>query len=508
MPDQALPVARPRDSAGRADAAPHPALAGSTLLRQDLFIDGAWTPAESGERLDVVDPASGALVASVASAGAGDVRRAIAAAQAAFPVWSGKPATERSRILRGWFELILDHVDELAAILTAEQGKPLRESVAEIRYGAGFVEWYAEEAKRLYGETIPTNVSGRRLLTLRQPVGVVATITPWNFPMAMIARKAGPALAAGCTLVVKPASETPCSALALAELAARAGLPAGVVNVVHGEPALVGDVLTASPQVRALSFTGSTEVGRLLLAKCAPTVKKVALELGGNAPLIVFDDADLDLAVEGAIASKFRNAGQTCVCANRMIVQAGVHDRFVERLEAAVAGLRVGNGFEPEVDQGPLVSQAAVEKVRDHLADALERGARITVGGRPHPLGGTYFEPTVVLGATSAMKIASEETFGPVAPVFRVESEDEALALANATESGLAAYFFTRDLGRAWRVGERLEFGVVGVNTGLISYEGAPFGGVKQSGLGREGSRHGIDEYLDYKYLCIEGLGL
>src|SRR5581483_2472545 len=376
--------------------------------------------------------------------------------------------------------------------------KPLREAAGEIRYGAAFLEWYAEEGKRLYGETIPTNASGRRALTIRQPVGVAASITPWNFPMAMIARKAGPALAAGCTLVVKPADETPCSALALAELADRAGLPPGVLNVVVGEAEMVGDVLTRSTAVRALSFTGSTAVGRLLLAKSAATVKKVALELGGNAPLIVFDDADLELAVEGAIASKFRNAGQTCVCANRLLVQSGIHDAFVERLGAAVQALRVGNGFDDDVDQGPLISEDALGKVEAHIADACSLGARVAVGGSRHALGGTYFEPTVLVGATPAMRIAHDETFGPVAPVFRFETEAEAIALANGTESGLAAYFFTRDHGRAWRVGEALEFGVVGINTGLISHEGAPFGGVKQSGLGREGSRHGIDEYLDY----------
>ena len=505
MNESVSPPSRPRQP--RPAHEPPASIRGSGLLREELFIGGEGLRSSSGERLEVVDPATGATVAWVACATRDDVERAIEAARRAFPAWAALPAPERSRVLRSWFELILAHTDELAAILTAEQGKPLREAVGEIRYGAGFIEWYAEEAKRLYGETIPANLSGRRMLTLRQPVGVAAAITPWNFPMAMIARKAGPALAAGCTLVVKPASETPCSALALAELAARAGLPAGVLNVVHGDPELVGDVLTGSPAVRALSFTGSTEVGRLLLAKCAPTVKKVALELGGNAPLIVFDDADLELAVEGAMASKFRNAGQTCVCANRILVQAGIHDRFVERLEAAVSGLRVGNGFDPDVDQGPLVSAAAVDKVRQHIADAVALGARVSVGGRPHARGGTFFEPTVLLGATAAMRIANEETFGPVAPVFRFEGEQEALALANATESGLAAYFFTRDLARAWRVGEALEFGVVGVNTGIISYEGAPFGGVKQSGLGREGSRHGIDEYLDLKYLCVEGLG-
>jgi succinate-semialdehyde dehydrogenase/glutarate-semialdehyde dehydrogenase len=452
----------------------------SELLQQDLFIDGAWVPGSDGERLAVTDPASGAELARVACATAGDVARAIAAAQRAFPAWAALPATERSRLLRAWNDAIVAHTDELAAILTAEQGKPLREAAAEIRYGAGFIEWFAEEAKRLYGETVPASAPGRRILVLRQPAGVAAAITPWNFPMAMIARKVGPALAAGCP---------------------------GVLNVVHGEPELVGGVLTGSPLVRVLSFTGSTEVGRLLLAQSAPTIKKVALELGGNAPLIVFDDADLELAVAGTMASKFRASGQTCICANRIIVQNGIHDRFVAKLEQAVSALRVGSGFDPEVDQGPLINGAAVEKVQAQLADALERGARLTVGGGLHGLGGTFFEPTVLLDATPDMQIAREETFGPIAPVFRFEREEEALALANATESGLAAYFFTRDLGRAWRVGEALEFGIVGLNTGAVSYEGAPFGGVKQSGIGREGSRHGIDEYLDYKYLCIEGLG-
>ena len=483
-----------------------PQLEGSTLLRDDLFIGGEWSPSSGGARFEVLDPATGGRIAHVASATEDDVERAIAAAAEAFPAWAALPAPRRASLLRAWYELILEHVDELAAILTAEQGKPLAEAAGEIRYGAGFIEWFAEESKRLYGETIPTNAPGRRVLTIRQPVGVAAAITPWNFPMAMITRKAGPALAAGCTLVLKPASETPLSALALAELARRADLPPGVLNVVVGEAALIGDVITRSPVVRALSFTGSTDVGRMLLAKCAPTVKKVALELGGNAPLIVFDDADLELAIEGAMASKFRNAGQTCVCANRILVQAGIHDAFVERLEAAVRALRVGNGFDGEVEQGPLISDGAVHKVQEHIADAVEHGARVSVGGGLHERGGTFFEPTVLVGATEDMLIASDETFGPVAPVFRFETEEEAVRLANSTESGLAAYFFTRDLGRTWRVGDALEFGVVGVNTGLISYEGAPFGGVKQSGLGREGSRHGIDEYLDYKYVCVEGI--
>jgi succinate-semialdehyde dehydrogenase/glutarate-semialdehyde dehydrogenase len=483
-----------------------PQLEGSTLLKDDLFVGGEWLPASDGARFDVLDPATGSLLARVASATEQDVEHAIEAASDAFPAWAALPAPQRSSLLRGWYELILEHVDELAAILTAEQGKPLAEAAGEIRYGAGFIEWFAEEAKRLYGETIPTNAPGRRVLTIRQPVGVAAAITPWNFPMAMITRKAGPALAAGCTLVLKPAAETPCSALALAELGRRAGLPPGVLNVVAGKASMIGDVIARSPVVRALSFTGSTEVGRLLLAKCAPTVKKVALELGGNAPLIVFDDADLDLAVKGALASKFRNAGQTCVCANRILVQAGIHDEFVARLEGAVRELRVGNGFDEATEQGPLINDAAVRKVEEHIADAVARGARVTVGGRSHERGGTFFEPTVVVGAAPDMQIASDETFGPVAAVFKFETEDEAIRLANSTESGLAAYFFTRDLGRTWRVGDALEFGVVGVNTGLISYEGAPFGGVKQSGLGREGSRHGIDEYLDYKYVCVEGI--
>ncbi len=421
--------------------------------------------------------------------------------------WAARPAPERADRLRRWFELILDHVDELAAILTAEQGKPLTEAAAEICYGARFVEWFAEESKRLYGETIPTNVVGRRVLTIRQPAGVAASITPWNFPMAMIARKAGPALAAGCTLVIKPDEETPLSALALAELARRAGLPPGVLNVVVGDPEEIGDVITRSDTVRVLSFTGSTDVGRLLLAKCSGTVKRVALELGGNAPLVVFADADLDLAVRGAMASKFRNAGQTCVCANRILVESAIHDAFVERLADAVGALRVGNGFEEGVDQGPLINEAAVCKVEAHVADAVARGAEVVVGGRRHALGGSFFEPTVMTGVTGEMRVAREETFGPVAPVFRFDAEAEAIELANNTESGLAAYFFTRDLGRAWRFGEALQFGVVGINTGVISYEGAPFGGMKQSGLGREGSRHGIDDYLEHKYLCVEGLG-
>jgi succinate-semialdehyde dehydrogenase/glutarate-semialdehyde dehydrogenase len=482
-------------------------LAGSTLLREDLFVDGEWVPASDGARLDVHDPATGALLARVASATGADVRRAIDAAARALPDWAATPAPERGAVLRRWHDLVLEHVEELARILTAEQGKPLAEARGEIRYGATFLEWYAEEAKRVYGDVLPTNVRGRRLLALRQPIGVTAAITPWNFPMAMIARKVAPALAAGCPMIVKPASETPLSALAMAELGRQAGIPAGVLAVVHGEPETVGHELTSSPVVRALSFTGSTEVGKLLMRQCADTVKKVALELGGNAPLIVFDDADLDLAVAGAMASKFRNAGQTCVCANRILVQSGIHDAFVQRFTAAVEQLRVGNGFDDASEQGPLIDEAAVAKVEGHLSDALAGGARVAVGGSRHELGGTFFSPTVVVGATPAMRIAREETFGPVAAVFRFDTEQEAVALANDTPSGLAAYFFTADLGRTFRVGEALEFGVVGVNTGLISYEGAPFGGVKESGIGREGSRYGIDEFVELKYLCVDGIG-
>jgi succinate-semialdehyde dehydrogenase / glutarate-semialdehyde dehydrogenase len=477
------------------------------LLRLDLFVDGAWTPASDGARFDVTDPGTGEPVGAVASATRADVRRAIDAAAEALPAWAARPATERARIMRRWFDLIVENADDLAAILTAEQGKPVAEAKGEILYGAAFIEWFAEEAKRVYGETIPTNVAGRRLLVLKQPIGVCAAITPWNFPMAMIPRKAGPALAAGCTMVLKPASATPLSALALAELADRAGLPAGVFGVVPGAASVVGDELATNPIVRKLTFTGSTEVGRELMAKCAGTIKKVSLELGGNAPLIVFDDADLDTAVEGAIASKFRNTGQTCVCANRLLVQDGIHDAFVERFSAAVAAMRVGNGFEDGVELGPLIDDAAVEKVEEHLADALERGATVTTGGGRHALGGTFFDPTVLVGATAEMRVAREETFGPLAPIFRFSTEEEAIRIANATEYGLAAYFFAADNARIWRVGEALEFGIVGINTGAFSYEGAPFGGVKESGIGREGSHHGIDEFVEVKYLAIGGIG-
>ncbi len=473
------------------------------LLREDLFIGGAWVAGGAG-RTDVTDPATGALIARMASADEADVRRAIDAARAAAPGWARTTAPARARILRRWYDLIVEHADDLATILTAEQGKPLAEARGEILYGAGFVEWYAEEGKRIYGDVIPTNVPSRRLLTVREPVGVTAAITPWNFPAAMILRKAGPALAAGCPMIVKPAEETPLSAAALAELAARAGVPAGVLSVVPGVPELVGGILTADPAVRALSFTGSTAVGKLLMAASAGTVKKLALELGGNAPFVVFDDADVDAAVAGAMASKFRNAGQTCVCANRVLVQSGIHDAFVTRFRAAIEALKVGNGFADGAEQGPLITEAAVSKVERHIADAVSGGARVVTGGARHPLGGTFFMPTLLTGVRPEMLICREETFGPVAPVLRFDTEDEAVAMANDTPYGLAAYFYTRDLGRMWRVGGALEFGVVGVNTGLISYEGAPFGGVKESGLGREGSRHGIDEFTDLKYLCIE----
>jgi succinate-semialdehyde dehydrogenase/glutarate-semialdehyde dehydrogenase len=477
------------------------------LFREDLFVGGRWRSGGTDRRIDVTDPATGAVIGQIAEADESDVRGAIAAAQEAFPVWAGLTAQQRGRILRRWYELIVENADDLAMILTAEQGKPLSEARGEILYGAGFVEWYSEEGKRVYGDVIPTNQRSRRLLTMRQPVGVAAAITPWNFPSAMILRKAGPALAAGCPMVVKPADETPLSATALAELASRAGMPDGVFNVVVGEPQMVGELLTSDPRVRALSFTGSTAVGKLLMSQSSRTVKKVALELGGNAPLIIFDDADLDAAVTGAMASKFRNAGQTCVCANRVLVQSGIHDAFVERFREAIQSLVVGSGFADGSQQGPLISEDAVAKVQRHIADAVERGASVVTGGKRHPLGQHFFEPTLLTGVTRDMLVAQEETFGPVAPVIRFDTEQEALDIANDTPFGLASYFFTRDLGRMWRVGEALEFGVVGVNTGLISYEGAPFGGVKESGLGREGSRHGMDEFTDLKYLCIDGVG-
>jgi succinate-semialdehyde dehydrogenase/glutarate-semialdehyde dehydrogenase len=481
-------------------------LTDTALWREQLFIDGAWLDAADGDTVAVTDPSSGERIAEVADGGREEAELAIAAAERAFPSWSRRPAKERAEILRDWYSLIEANLDDLAAILVLEQGKPLAEARGEILYGAGFVEWFAEESKRAYGDVVPTNAEGRRILVLKQPIGVCAAITPWNFPAAMILRKAAPALAAGCTMVLKPATQTPLSAFALAELADRAGLPPGVLNVVHGPPQVVGAHLAESEAVRKLTFTGSTRVGKLLTEQSAGNLKRLSLELGGNAPFIVFDDADLDAAVAGAIASKFRNSGQTCVCANRILVQGGIHDEFVAALAAAAAGLSVGNGFDEGVEQGPLIDDAALAKVEDHIEDACRLGAEVVTGGKRHELGGTYFQPTVLRRATGEMKIAREETFGPVAPVFRFEEEAEAVAMANATEFGLAAYLFTRDLGRVWRVGEALEFGTVAVNTGVFSYEGAPFGGVKQSGQGREGSRHGLDDYLELKYMCLEGI--
>ncbi|MCX6428569.1 MAG: NAD-dependent succinate-semialdehyde dehydrogenase [Actinobacteria bacterium] len=477
-----------------------------SLLKQDLFIGGEWVPSSDGARSEVVNPATGKVIAEVAMGTREDIERAITLADAAFKIWSKKTALERAKILRTWFNLILENVDDLAQILTCEMGKPLDEARGEIIYGAGFIEWYAEEGKRLYGETIPTNVSSRRLLTIRQAIGVTAAITPWNFPMAMIARKAGPALAAGCPMVIKPATDTPLSATAMAELARRAGIPAGVLSVVIGPSRMIGEVITSSSIVKALSFTGSTEVGKLLMAASASTVKKVAMELGGNAPFIVFDDADVDAAVAGAIASKFRNAGQTCVCANRILVQENIHDEFVAALQIAVSKLKVGNGLDADTKQGPLINEGAIKKVMSHIDDAIALGGKVISGGKRIDSAGTFFEPTIITGVTEDMLVMREETFGPLAGIIKFKTEEDALRIANDTPFGLAAYFFTKDNGRTWRIAEGLEAGVVGINTGLISYEGAPFGGVKESGVGREGSKHGIEEFLEIKYLCIDGV--
>lgn len=481
----------------------------AALLRARGWIDGQWVDADSGATFAVTDPATGSTIAEVADLGAAETRRAIDAAARALPAWRARTAKERAAVLRRWFELMTAHAEDLARLMTAEQGKPLAEARGEVAYGASFLEWFAEEGKRVYGEVIPTVASDRRLLVIKQPIGVCAMITPWNFPIAMITRKVGPALAAGCTVVVKPAEATPLSALALAELAHRAGVPAGVFNVVTGDirhAPEIGQELCTNPTVRKLSFTGSTEVGRLLLRQSADTVKKLSLELGGNAPFIVFDDADLDAAVEGALVSKYRNAGQTCVCANRLYVQSGVYEAFAVKLAEKVARFEVGPGTEPGVTIGPLIDAAAVGKVEEHVADALAQGATLIAGGRRHARGGLFFEPTVITGVTAAMKVAREETFGPVAPLFRFETEAEVIARANDTEFGLAAYVYSRDIGRVFRVAEALETGMVCVNSGLLSNEVAPFGGVKQSGLGREGSKHGIDEYLEIKYLCLAGI--
>jgi succinate-semialdehyde dehydrogenase/glutarate-semialdehyde dehydrogenase len=473
-----------------------------SLLKTDALVGGQWL--KGSARFDVHDPASGAKLADVADLGAAEAEQAIAAANAAWPAWRSKTPKERSIVMRKWYELLMANQDDLARIMTAEQGKPYAEAKGEIAYGSSFIEWFAEEAKRVNGETLPTWDNNKRVLVVRQPIGVCAAITPWNFPLAMITRKVAPALAAGCPVVIKPAELTPLTALAAAELALRAGIPAGVLNLItasHANTIAIGKALCASDVVRHLSFTGSTEVGRILMAQSAPTIKKLSLELGGNAPFIVFDDADLDSAVEGAMASKYRNAGQTCVCANRLYVQEGVYDAFVQKLAAQVSTLKVGNGFEDGVLQGPLIEPAAVEKVQRHLEDALAKGAKVVVGG--HKLQGQFFEPTVLSGATGDMLCAREETFGPLAPIFRFKTEQEAIDAANNTEFGLASYFYSRDVGRIFRVSEGLEYGMVGINTGIISTEHVPFGGVKQSGLGREGSQHGIDEYVEIKYLCI-----
>ncbi len=483
-------------------------LADPSLLKTDGLINGQWVSGRG--RFDVVDPATGLALAQVANLGAAEAEAAIAAADKAWPAWRRRSAKERAAVMRKWFDLLGQHADDLARIMTAEQGKPLAEAKGEVGYGASFIEWFAEEARRVYGETIPTTDSSKRYLAIKQPIGVCAAITPWNFPIAMITRKVAPALAAGCTVVIKPAEQTPLSALAVAELAQRAGMPAGVLNVLTADSAnsiAIGKVLCTSDTVRHLSFTGSTEVGRILAAQCAPTVKKLSLELGGNAPFIVFDDADIDSAVEGAMVSKYRNAGQTCVCANRLYVQEGVYDTFVAKLAERSRSIKVGNGFESGVTQGPLIDDAAIDKVKRHITDAVARGARIVVGGaRPDELGERFFTPTVLADVTSDMLCAREETFGPVAPVFRFKTEDEAVAMANATEFGLASYFYSRDVGRIFRVAEALEYGMVGINTGLISTAEVPFGGVKQSGLGREGGRQGIEDYVEVKYLCLGDL--
>jgi succinate-semialdehyde dehydrogenase/glutarate-semialdehyde dehydrogenase len=478
-----------------------------SLLRQaSAWLGGQWVGADSGATIDVRNPSSGEIIAQVPLMGRAETERAIAAAASAQKQWRALAAKERSALLKKWFALIMQHQEDLAHILTAEQGKPLAEARGEIAYGASFIEWFAEEAKRVYGEVIPSPLNDRRLVVLKQPIGVTAAITPWNFPTAMITRKAAPALAAGCTMIVKPAEQTPLSALALAVLAEEAGIPGGVFQVITGDARQIGAAICDSPVVTKLSFTGSTEVGRILMRQSADTIKKLSLELGGNAPFIVFDDADMDAAVEGAIASKFRNAGQTCVCANRLFVQDGVFDAFAQKLAVRVAQLQVGDGLSAGVTQGPLIDDAALAKVESHVADAIAKGAKLVAGGKRHALGGTYYEPTILADVSTDSMIFREETFGPVAPLFRFKTDDEVIELANRTEFGLASYFFSRDIGRIWRVAEALEYGMVGVNTGIISNEVAPFGGVKQSGLGREGSHHGIDEYLEIKYVAMAGL--
>ncbi len=481
-----------------------PGLKDTDLLRSQCLINGQWLDQSSGKSCDVSNPANGERIGTVPDLGAIETREAIDAASTALPAWAKKTAKQRAQILRRMYELMLEHQDDLARILTAEQGKPLAEATGEIAYSASFLEWFGEEAKRMYGDVIPGHAADKRIMVLRQPIGVVAMITPWNFPSAMLARKIGPALAAGCTVVCKPALQTPYSALAFGVIAERAGVPAGVVNIVTGKSSTeIGQVMTSHPQVRKLSFTGSTGVGKKLMAQCAEGMKRVSLELGGNAPFIVFEDADLDAAVDGAIASKYRNTGQTCVCANRLFVQAGVYDAFAQKLAAAVSKLRIGDGLKGVTEQGPLIDEKALAKVEEHVADAVGKGARVLSGGKPHALGGNFYEPTLLADVTTDMLISREETFGPVAPLFRFETEEEVIAMANDTEFGLAGYFYTRDLARSWRVAEALECGIIGVNTGIISTEVAPFGGIKQSGTGREGSKYGLDDYTELKYVCI-----
>jgi len=473
------------------------------LFRQQAFVNGAWADADSGQTIKVTNPATGDVIGTVPKMGAAETRRAIEAADKALPAWRALTAKERSAKLRRWYELMLENQEDLARLMTIEQGKPLAEAKGEIAYAASFIEWFAEEAKRVYGDTIPGHQADKRLIVIKQPIGVTAAITPWNFPAAMITRKAGPALAAGCTMVLKPASQTPYSALALAELATRADIPADVFSVVTGSAGDIGSELTGNPIVRKLSFTGSTEIGRQLMAECAQDIKKVSLELGGNAPFIVFDDADLDKAIEGAIISKYRNNGQTCVCANRIYVQDGVYDAFAEKLKVAVEKLKIGNGLEEGTTTGPLIDEKAVAKVKEHIEDAVSKGAKILSGGKAHALGGTFFEPTILADVPKDALVSKDETFGPLAPLFRFKDEAEVIAMANDTEFGLASYFYARDLSRVFRVAEALEYGMVGINTGLISNEVAPFGGIKASGLGREGSKYGIEDYLEIKYLCL-----
>ena len=477
-----------------------------SLFRQQCYIDGQWVDADSGETLEVNNPSSGSGIGTVPKMGASETERAVDAAELAFQSWRHRTAKERAAILRKLADLMMENQEDLAALMTIEQGKPLAESRGEVVYAASFFEWFAEEGKRLYGDVIPTHLADRRIIVIKEPVGVCAAITPWNFPSAMITRKAGPALAAGCTIVIKPASSTPYSALALCELAERAGVPAGVMNVVTGASSQIGGELTSNEKVRKLTFTGSTNIGKVLMRQCADTVKKISLELGGNAPFMIFEDADIDAAVIGALQSKYRNSGQTCVCANRILVHDRVYDEFSEKLSNAVSKMKVGDGFGEGIELGPLIDMAAVEKVESHIMDAVGKGAMVAAGGSRHALGGTFFQPTVLTNVKVNMAVANEETFGPLAPLFRFHSDEEAIQMANDTEFGLAAYLYSRDIGRIWRVAEGIEYGIVGINTGIISTESAPFGGMKESGIGREGSKYGLDEYVEMKYLCMAGI--